>query len=109
MKRKKTVTEAQQWDPEILALYEGASDEELLGHIRALAQRLGRPPNKAEVPGFAYIKKRLGAPWPRILERAGVKEVSEGRLRKLESRALSKQEKGRQKTVKAGSGDHQAR
>ena len=51
------------------------SDDELLAYVRNQGKRLGRIPLKREVIGFAYLKTRLG-PWPRVLERAGLKEVS---------------------------------
>jgi hypothetical protein len=58
-----------------IAFYRMESDEQIYQHLRCLAAELGRPPTKAEVPGFYYIKSRLGN-WPRILEKAGLKPVS---------------------------------
>lgn len=52
------------------------TDEQLLEYVRGIAQQLGRAPKKAEVVGFSYIKNRFG-PWPRMLEKAGLKEQRE--------------------------------
>ena len=51
------------------------TDEELLKRLKNLAEELGRLPKKEDVPGAYYIKQRLG-PWPRIMEKAGLKPVS---------------------------------
>ena len=67
------------------------TDEELYQYLRVLAVKLGHPPHKADVPGYYYIKKRLGS-WPRILEQAGLKQVSERRQKKLEQRKRFKEE-----------------
>ena len=48
------------------------SNEELLDIVRKKAEELGRAPKKHEVIGFVCIKMRFG-PWPRVLEKAGLK------------------------------------
>lgn len=54
------------------------TDEELLQYLRNCAVELGHTPLKKEVPGFTYLKSRLG-PWPRVLEKAGLKEPKKKR------------------------------
>lgn len=54
-----------------------ASDEELLRYVQDMAHTLGYLPKKTDVPGCCYIKQRLG-PWPRVLEKAGLKQVRYG-------------------------------
>jgi len=54
--------------------HRGDSDEALLSYLQEEATRLCHMPKKEEVIGFAYIKSRLG-PWPRVLERAGLKKL----------------------------------
>ncbi len=75
-----------------IALYRMESDEQIYQRLRCLAAKLGRPPTKAEVPGFYYIKSRLGS-WPRILEKAGLKPVSQRRWCRLEQKAQAGKEK----------------
>ena len=77
--------------------YAKMSDEELCEMIRKKTQELGRTPRVGEIPAARDIKRRLGA-WPRVLEKAGVKEPSEkGRSpqsKKIEEeRSLSKRVK----------------
>lgn len=60
---------------EIVYEYSQKTDEELLDVVRKYTEELGRVPKREEVPGSRYIKSRFG-PWPRVLERAGVKEPS---------------------------------
>ena len=50
------------------------SDEQLLEYLRHRAAELGHAPHKCEVVGFTFLKARFGA-WPRILEKAGLKEI----------------------------------
>ena len=52
------------------------SNEELLGIVRKKAEELGRLPKKHEVIGFVCIKMHFG-PWPRVLEKAGLKTPKE--------------------------------
>lgn len=84
------------WRRRHIAIYRTESDEQIYQRLRCLAEKLGRPPTKADVPGFDYIKSRLGS-WPRILERAGVKPVSHKRWYRLEQRAQARKEKSRPK------------
>lgn len=81
-----------------LAFYKMKSDEQLYQYLRGIAEQLGRAPTKAEVPGFHHIKARLGS-WPRILEKAGIKPMSEKRRYKLKRRAQARKEKFRKKTA----------
>ena len=67
----------------IVAKYAAMSDEELLDVLRRRASELGRLPIKDDVACAAYFKQRFG-PWPRILEQAGLKPVSEQHLRRKE-------------------------
>ncbi len=48
------------------------SNDELLDMVREKANELGRAPKKHAVLGFVLIKSRFG-PWPRVLEKAGLK------------------------------------
>ena len=50
------------------------TDEELIGYLKELSIKLGHVPKKHEVYGFTYLKSRFG-PWPRVLEKAGLKEI----------------------------------
>ena len=67
----------------LLKKYQRMSDEALLDVLRQKAEELGRLPTKSDVACFVYFKYRFG-PWPRILEKAGLKPVSEGNLRRKE-------------------------
>ena len=58
--------------------HRSTDDDELLQIVRDKAFELGRPPKKSEVIGFVYIKSRLG-PWPRVLEKAGLKRPRDPR------------------------------
>lgn len=69
--------------------YAKMSDEELCEMIRKKTQELGRTPRVGEIPAARDIKRRLGA-WPRVLEKAGVKEPSEKYLRRVEARKVKK-------------------
>lgn len=77
---------------QLTAYYRTLSDEQLLDIIREKTKQLGRPPKKNEVPAAGYFKHRFG-PWPRILEAAGVKPVSEVYARRAESRKAKHQAK----------------
>ena len=57
------------------------TDEELLAYLRSSVAKTGHVPSKHEVVGFTYIKRRLG-PWPRVLEKAGLKEVRPKNVRR---------------------------
>ena len=54
-------------------------DEELLRYLHQCAAELGHTPSKREVIGFTYLKTRFG-PWPRILEKAGLKELRKKKI-----------------------------
>lgn len=54
------------------------SDEALLDIVRNKAKELGRLPKKSETTGFVLLKMRFG-PWPRVLEKAGIKKPKEKR------------------------------
>lgn len=64
--------------------YEAMSDEEVLHMLRVYAARLDHPPAKYEVPDADYFRKRFG-PWPRVLEKAGLKPLSPTKLRRQEA------------------------
>jgi len=86
-------------DPEaaiIIAEYDKMTDEEIFGMIREYTAKLGRAPKKTEIPGAFYFKHRFG-PWPRFLEAAGVKPVSETYKRRMESRQDRVKKKHRKK------------
>lgn len=65
--------------------YRLMDDEQLLDVIRKMTEELGRLPNRSDVPGDYYFRNKFG-PWPRVLEAAGVKPVSEVKLRRDEAR-----------------------
>ncbi len=67
--------ERQTLDSEFVRKYKHGTNEEILEYLRSVARELGKIPTKHEVMGYFYIKSRLG-PWPRVLEMAGLKEVS---------------------------------
>ena len=72
-------------DRNMARLYAKMTDEELMEMIRRRTAELGRLPNKLDIPAAFYLKSRFG-PWPRLLEKAGVKPVPENRQRKIEAR-----------------------
>lgn len=49
------------------------TDEELMRYLIDIANKLGHIPKKREIQGYALIKSRFG-PWPRVLEKAGLKK-----------------------------------
>ena len=67
-----------------------AANNDLIEYLINCADLLGRPPKRHEVVGFMLIKNRFG-PWPRVLEKAGLKEKSQ--------RQLSKETKGSIKQI----------
>ena len=67
----------------VITKYKLMSDEELYDVLRMKAEELGRLPIKNDVVCAEYFKQRFG-PWPRILEQAGLKPVSEQHLRRKE-------------------------
>ena len=64
--------------------YEEMSDEEVLHLLRVHAARLDHLPAKHEIPDADYYRKRFG-PWPRVLEKAGLKPPSPTKLRRQEA------------------------
>ena len=54
--------------------YTKMSDEELLQLVRDFTMEYGREPMRKDVLYDRELKKRFG-PWPRMLEKAGVKDV----------------------------------
>ena len=52
-----------------------ATNNDLIEYLIICAESLGRPPKRQEVVGFMLIKSRFG-PWPRVLEKAGLKKSS---------------------------------
>ncbi|MBQ8563522.1 MAG: hypothetical protein IJ443_06510 [Firmicutes bacterium] len=68
----------------LCAKYAEMTDDELMELIRKQTKELGRLPTKSDIPGAVYFKQRFG-PWPRILEAAGVKPLSERKQRKAEA------------------------
>ncbi|MBQ4650904.1 MAG: hypothetical protein IJB73_09410 [Firmicutes bacterium] len=72
-----------QEEKRITAEYTLMSDEALLDILRQKAAELGRLPIKDDVACAFYFKQRFG-PWPRILEQAGLKPVSEKHLHRKE-------------------------
>ena len=71
----------QRQEAEFARLHKSDTDEELIAYLVKCSRELGRCPKKEDVIGHTYLKQRLG-PWPRILERAGLKEKSQKRLEK---------------------------
>lgn len=64
--------------------YEDMTDEEVLDLLRKYAAQLDHPPAKYEVPDADYFRKRFG-PWPRVLEKAGLKPFSPTKVRRQEA------------------------
>ena len=58
---------------------QNVSDEDLLAYLKKCYEELGRLPKRYEIVGFEMLKRRFG-PWPRVLEKAGLKEKSEKRI-----------------------------
>lgn len=78
---------------QMIEIYERMIDEEIFQFVRNTAEELGRMPTKADLMCPWYLKERFG-PWPRFLEKAGVKEVSERRQKKLAELEQRKRRKG---------------
>jgi hypothetical protein len=70
-------------EEEFAARHRNDTDEELLQYLKKSAAELGRIPFKREVVGFTYLKSRFG-PWPRVLEKAGLKEPRKKKARRHE-------------------------
>ena len=90
----------QEEEKRVEELYKQMSDEELLDLVRKRTEELGRPPKKEEMVGVRVLKNRFG-PWPRLLERAGVKEPTEARVRKVEAQVNRKIQKKQNRKKKA--------
>jgi hypothetical protein len=60
-------------EEEFAARHRNDLDEELLQYLIGCAAELDHTPFKHEVVGYTYLKSRFG-PWPRVLEKAGLKE-----------------------------------
>ena len=67
--------------------------EEIFVFVRNTTEELGRMPTKADLMCPWYLKERFG-PWPRFLEKAGVKEVSERRKKRIEEKEAKRRRKG---------------
>lgn len=70
-------------EKQMIEIYEHMTDEEIFQFVRNTAEELERIPTKADLLCPWYLKERFG-PWPRFMEKAGVKKLSERRQRKLE-------------------------
>ena len=77
-----SLSEFQKRESEFHRQHKHDSDEELLGYVRRVAEQLGKVPSKKDVPGFTYIKSRFG-PWPRVLEKAGLKKPKQDRPQRV--------------------------
>jgi len=71
----------QKQETEFARTHKSDTEEELIAYLVKCSEELGRCPKKEEIIGHTYLKQRLG-PWPRILERAGLKEKSQKRTQK---------------------------
>ena len=71
----------QMQEAEFEKAHKSDTDEELIAYLVKCSKELGRCPKKEDIVGHTYLKARLG-PWPRILERAGLKEKSQKRIQK---------------------------
>ena len=78
---EKDLQTLQRQEAEFAKTHKRDTDEELIAYLVKCSKELGRCPKKEDVVGHTYLKQRLG-PWPRILERAGLKEKSQKRLEK---------------------------
>lgn len=56
----------------------------MLELLRTYASHLDHLPAKYEIPDADYFRKRFG-PWPRVLEKAGLKVPSPTKLRRQEA------------------------
>lgn len=78
---EKDLQTLQRQEAEFAKTHKRGTDEELIAYLVKCSKELGRYPKKDEIVGHTYLKVRLG-PWPRILERAGLKEKSQKRTQK---------------------------
>ena len=79
---------------EFTVLHAADSDEALLQYVRSVAEQLGRLPSKKEVVGASLLKCRLG-PWPRMLEKAGLKTTKKEKGKSAVRQPVSLPEKVR--------------
>ena len=80
-------------EKELCKQFKKMNDEQLLKLIAWQVKQLGHLPAKYEAECVRYLKNRFG-PWPRMLEKAGVKPVSQTKLRRQErNRIRRKQQK----------------
>lgn len=78
----------------IIKYLDKMTDEDVFLYLRKKAVQLGRPPKRSDfVELDGKLKMRFG-PWPRLLEAAGLKPVSERRLEK-EGSSRRKRKKAR--------------
>lgn len=56
------------------------------------AQELGRLPEKADITGYQLIKSRFG-PWPRVLEKAGLKPPTQRKTMREKREATRRRRK----------------
>ena len=71
------------------ALHKNDTDDQLLRYVRDCGLLMGRVPKKDQVIGSSYLKSRLG-PWPRILENAGLKQISKRRLARMTNNRVAR-------------------
>ena len=82
-------------EKKMIEIYERMTDEEIFQFVQNTAEELGRVPTKNDLLCPWYLKERFG-PWPRFMEKAGVKEVSERRKKKLEELERKRKRNGNQ-------------
>lgn len=78
---EKDLQTLQRQEAEFAKTHKSDTDDELIAYLVKCSKELGRCPKKEDIIGHTYLKQRFG-PWPRILERAGLKEKSQKRLEK---------------------------
>ena len=82
-------------EKKMIEIYERMTDEEIFQFVQSTAEELGHVPTKSDLMCPWYLKERFG-PWPRFMEKAGVKQVSERRKKKLEELEKKKNRNGNQ-------------
>ena len=68
-------------ETEFARTHKSDTDDELIAYFVKCSKEFGRCPKKEDIIGHTYLKQRLG-PWPRILERAGLKEKAKSEHKK---------------------------
>lgn len=71
-----------QGEEEFVRCHSKDTDEELIQYLIDCGTKLGHTPSKREIIGFTYLKSRFG-PWPRVLEKAGLKDRRKKKSRRL--------------------------